>query len=248
MVFFRRIFTVTALTLCISIMSSSCNPKSKVPTIVVGIDTSFPSTGLPGSAQDMYAYFLETMYKVGQECNVRVELVNVPVSMQLDSLSKGNVDCILTTNPVTQSSLSLYSFSIPLLLTGDVVAVPAGKGVVPYKGRLGATSRTTTVFELEKSGRYFIEYYDTPQKALLALERGKVDGAVIDSIVAARLINDTFYDSLVIATTPSKLRGYRLMSVSGRKELNIRTVYKCLRALSSQKILENKAKALGLAV
>jgi polar amino acid transport system substrate-binding protein len=168
----------------------------KAGKLVILMDATFApmeykdeSGKIVGMDADLAAEFAKTLGVTAEYQNVNWDGIFV-------ALDQGKGDMVESSVTITDERKLKMDFSEPYYLAGQVISIPATtndiKGPADLKGKKVAVQIDTTGQEAAQKieGLTDIVKFDGGAEVMLAVEQGKVDAAIMDSVVALAFIKD----------------------------------------------------------
>ena len=214
-----RLGALLPLLLALLLLSGGCQPAA-VPDNVdpasglrVGISANAPPFAF---RQDGEITGLEVAFalKLGEYLGKTVQLVEVPWDRQIEYLTEGKTDIIMSGMSITQARSAVVDFSLPYLRSGQILLVRMedrrrfGTGVESLMNtnyRIGTVADTVSDFFVTTAINGANEIvFKTSQQAVDALINKEIDAFVYDAPIvcyyAARHQNDKLAPVLNMAT------------------------------------------------
>ncbi|MDL2317463.1 amino acid ABC transporter substrate-binding protein [Eubacteriales bacterium OttesenSCG-928-A19] len=201
-------------------------------TLVVGFDPGFPPMGFADEDGEYIGFDLELAFAV---CDILgVELVKQPIdwdAKELELTSK-NIDCIWNGFTMTEEREKAFSFSMPYMENEQVLVVKAESEYNTLADLAGATlgvqAASSAVDALNTATEFKdslgeVAEYDMNTVLLMDLDKGGVDVALLDVIVAGYYMSTEEVDFRVLeeALAPEKFAiGFRKEDVSLTEAVN----------------------------
>ena len=201
---FRKLLFATTLIL-LSVAFARAQSSADSTPLRVGVTPDFPPMIYKegGKLTGVEADFAEA---VGKELRRTVKLIEVHWEDQIESLTDGKTDIIMSCMSVTRARQLRVSFAKPYLTVGQTVLVrreDANKYLLGFpaspKGAIGVLKSTTGDFLVQQEfPRNDRKQFKTPQDAAKALLKKKIDLLICDSPVAWWLAAMNEVEGLVV--------------------------------------------------
>ena len=163
--------------------------------LVLGLDLDFPPMGYMNDEGEVVGFDIDVAREVCRRLNIELVTQGIDWDEKEDDLNSGRIDCIWNGFSITPARDESMNLSDPYMKNEMIVVVSGEsslKALRDLKGcRVGVQSGSTAQEILEKSEIYAEVtpvLYDTVVLALKELDEGKIDAAVVDSIVAYNYI------------------------------------------------------------
>jgi polar amino acid transport system substrate-binding protein len=149
-------------------------------------------------------------------------LVDDCSSLIFRNLQNGNFQGILTTLDPTPNNKKFYNFSNPIITLGPVLVVKKNSSISSLddlQGKvLGISPYNNSILIAQKVPRIIIKNYRSMGRAIVDLDRGCLDGVLIDIMEAKSFLESGPFSDLTIATPPLNDRGIRLITLKGQNK------------------------------
>ena len=178
--------------------------------LVLGLDDAFPPMGFRDEDNQIVGYDIDLAQEVAKRIGVKLVPQPIDWNAKEQEINTGKIDCIWNGFTITEERKQALLFTKPYLRNAQVVVVKKGS---PYttlaslkakKIGLQAGSSAAQALEAAKEFRAslkeVVEFKDN-LTALMDLERGGVDGVVMDLIVANDNIKRSGKPYLVLQET-----------------------------------------------
>ncbi|WP_040197920.1 amino acid ABC transporter substrate-binding protein [Candidatus Soleaferrea massiliensis] len=158
---------------------------------VVGLDDQFPPMGFRDDNNDIAGFDIDLAKAVGEKMGMEVELKPIDWDSKELELEAGNVDCVWNGLSVTPQREKDMLLSEPYLANDQVILVKKGsefKTKASLDGKKIAVQKASSAVDaMDKDGMSDrvekVEFADNVS-VLNELEIGRVEGAVLDEVVA----------------------------------------------------------------
>lgn len=165
--------------------------------------------------RNLSAFVNELILTISKREKISVELVTAEKNELQEGFAEDSFDGILTSlNPDAFNRISL-EFSDPLILLGPVLVVKSNSPVTSLndlEGKIvGIRTGSPATLQIQKYPKIVITSYDNVLTALLNLEKGQIDGVLIESFPAYLYIAGIFAGKLKVVTSPMTNFAVRIM-------------------------------------
>lgn len=198
--------------------------------LVVGLDDTFAPMGFRDSKGELVGFDIDLAKEVTKRMGVKVVFQPCDWDGVLFDLRSGKIDAIWNGLTVTETREKQISFSESYFDDSQIILVKNKeiKNISDLYGKnIGLQMGSTAYFALENSSFSKkikdVKKYPTNVEALLDLKSGRVDGVVMDSVVAKYyLVKDPQFRILPQALANEKIAvGLRKNDESLKKEIDL---------------------------
>lgn len=182
-------YLILCLALCLTL--TAC--KKNRTKFVIGLDASFPPMGFYDESGNLTGYDIDLAREVAKRLNLEFEAKPIEWKNKDKEMSSKNIDCIWSGFTVTEEREKKYLFTSPYLSNEQVLVVNEDSKVKSLADAkdfvIECQSYSTAEDAINKNQKFYsslksVIFSDDYIKALDDLENRKVDGIVMDSIVA----------------------------------------------------------------
>ncbi len=230
------------LLFCLILVVLSGCVKRAHPEYRIGVDPTWYPLILESKENSVTAFSTELLQKIGQEESIAFTKVTVSWNTLLEGLKKGEYTGILSSIFPYSFNEELFDFSDIYLNTGPVLVVSTGSPFTSFEQLAGkeiaVMPESDGIAFLEKYPHILIRPYPSPAEALNDLSKGRIDGALIDVLIANAYCQDLYRGRLQIATAPLTRSGLRLLTLREQAPILIEAFNTGLNALRSSKEYE----------
>ncbi|MFA6936855.1 MAG: amino acid ABC transporter substrate-binding protein [Treponema sp.] len=176
--------------------------------LILGLDDAFPPLGFRDENNNIVGYDIDLASEVAKRLGVTLECQPIDWSAKEQELSTGKIDCIWNGFTMTPERKDAMSFTKAYLDNAQVVVVRADSGITTLadmKGKIvGVQAGSSAQDAIEASTDFkaglkeIVEFKDNVT-ALNDLEINRVDGVVMDQVVANYTITQSGKPYVVIA-------------------------------------------------
>lgn len=189
-------------------------------------DKNWFANNLHDKASSVFAFSNQLLGAIAVEEGIQISLYAPNIRNLQTSLEEGEYDAILTAVTPLQKNLDNYLFSDPIYLLGPVLIVreetniddlPAMDGKI-----VGIVSGSFLSFNVAKYPSLILQKYESPQEALISLDRDLIDGVLLDFLPAYIYTKGVYKGKLKVVTPPLNDASLRLVTrktASGRELL-----------------------------
>lgn len=190
----KKTFKIFSLALLICLSLTGC--KKQRTKLVIGIDASFPPMSFMQDGK-ITGFDVELAAEVAKRLNLEFEAKPIDWKNKDKEIQQGTIDCIWSGFTILEEREKQYAFTKPYLSNEqilvlnddtDITSLSQVKNFVigcqSYSSAENAINASPSFYSSVKS----IIYSDDYLKALEDLKDRKVDGIVMDSVVAKYLI------------------------------------------------------------
>lgn len=211
------ILLVSALCTLLAGCSKQKNPVEEIKKkgkFIVGLDASFPPMGfVDEQTNEICGYDIDLAKEVAKRLGVEFEAQPIVWNNKINILNEGSIDCIWSGFTITPQREEECIFSFPYLKNEQVLVVKNDSQIKSLKDMknktVGAQKESTAIQAIHASPALCdnilsVMIYDDNIAALNDLEKGNVDGIVLDSVVADYLVSKSEYTFREIDETLSE--------------------------------------------
>ena len=159
--------------------------------LVLGLDTEFPPMGFIDDTGEIAGFDIDVAQQVCDRLGIRLVKQGIDWDAKEDDLNSGKIDCIWNGFSVTPARASSMNLSEPYMKNEIIVVVLSSSpadGLRDLAGKkIGVQSGSTAQELLAASDKLkdaAVAAFDDNLELLQNLEQGKVDAALVDSVVA----------------------------------------------------------------
>lgn len=194
----------------------SCSSDSTPDEVYrIGYDESWSPLNVPDKERNLAAFSSELLIDIANKENIEIQLVSVGPDTLMEKLDNHEFDAVLSTITPDQTQKTYYTFSIPYFLIGPVLVVPTSDKVNSFqdmaKKVVGVTSGISLSFNIKQPPGITYITYSYTLAAFADLDKGYIDGFILDLLPAYNYTKGFFSGRLKIASAPLTDDGIRLM-------------------------------------
>jgi ABC-type amino acid transport substrate-binding protein len=177
-----------ALAGCLSLSTTVAEERSEAPPLRVGVSPVFPPMVFK-QGKEIVGVEVDLARGLGEELGRKVTFVELPWEDQIEALSEGRIDIIMSSMSITMARRYVVDFSRPYLGVGQMTLVRAedqhkyllGFPVRP-KGTVGVLKATTAEFLVQRDfSKVPRKTFTSEADAVRALKKKKIDLFISDS-------------------------------------------------------------------
>ncbi len=237
--------------LILSLFLESCSfEDAKTSAYRIGIDSSWFPVDFQEKNPFVLGFTEELLLEISRMTGMKFEKINANWNTLLPDLKKEKYDAVLSSLPPYNFNLGQYEFSEPFLEIGPVLITGIDskyKDLEQMKLKIvGLLLGSKDIMIVQKYPDIIIQMFDSYSEMLSQLEKGAVDGAIIQLVPAVGYLNDTFYDKLKIATPPLNKEALRLVTLKDKNDFLRKKFDKALNKLKNKKTYQNLLKKWNL--
>ena len=210
----KALALVMALLLCAPAFAESADDSLQYilnkGELILGLDDTFPPMGYRDETTDeIIGYDIDVAREVCARLGVKLVCQPIDWSAKEMELSNKNIDCIWNGMSITDERLESMAMSIPYMNNKIVMVAKDSSGfksIADMKGKKIAVQSGSFAEEVLETYEQYADFYGSVEvlafeeylTALMDLQKGGVDGVLIDLVVAEFRIAGLGDDSLVI--------------------------------------------------
>lgn len=206
------------LLLC-GFLSSCSNNNSHTKTYRIAKDDSWYPLNLQGKEKNMSAFASELLLEIAKEEDFRFEAPPTTTDSLMLGLDDGEFDAILTSKLPDPYLQERYLFSDPFYRLGPVLVVAASsriRNLAEVEGKIiGIMSGISLSSNAKPQLSALFIPYSNATMALDDLEKNKIDGIIMDAMMAYIYIKGPFKGRGKVITPTLNNAGLRLMTLNG---------------------------------
>lgn len=218
----RRLYTIIAI-IATLLLVRSCYQyvfKIKEPYVIARDETWYPLS-FAGKEKNMLGFSDDLLIEIARSKNIYIHLTQTPPGDLAEALDYAGADAILTSIAPTPVTNEQYLFSNIYYPLGAVLLVePASKiySLEDMEGKyLGVLRGSPVLFNIAKYPPLKVVPYERQTKMLEDIIDDKIDGALLNQLVAYNLVNGYYKNRLQIVTKPLTNDGLRLAAYHSSK-------------------------------
>jgi polar amino acid transport system substrate-binding protein len=192
----RFIFTITImLGVILFVGMGFCGDGTLEKIKKAGLLTFGAETGMPWIQMDeksgkLMGFDAEFMIEIGKRLGVEVKMVETNWDALIPALKQKRFDVIMNGMYITEKRLEVIDFGGPVYCYGEAIAIKKGDTTInkfdDLKNRkVGVLKASAYVDWLKSIGDVEIVLYETNNLALMDLNNGRLDAAVLDGPMAS---------------------------------------------------------------
>jgi polar amino acid transport system substrate-binding protein len=245
-----KTLTLSLLLFCIVACTSS---SKRASPYVIARGTAWENVNLFGAEKNLIGFSSDLLLEIGriEQIPIRETSSSVSPILSLLNTGKGKVDGVLTAIQPDTINQEQYHFSDPYFLMGPVLIV---KSSSPYQGlqdlqnhEIGFERNYVWALKIKNGSDIILRPYDDANKVIANLVDNDIDGAIVDAIVAYKLLSSDMYKNVLrIAGKPLLTMGLRLAVKKGHNEELIIHFNRGLETLRASGLYQKMVRYWGL--
>lgn len=174
---------------------------------ILGLDDSFPPMGYRDENNEIVGFDIDTAREVCRRLNVELVCQPIDWNAKEQELATKQIDCIWNGFTITEERLEAMEFTAPYVNNKQVIVVRSsssfqslsdfGKKVIGTQAGSSGAQAIEDSADFKASLKQVVEFKDF-LTALMDLEKGGVDGVVMDLIVANYSIQESGKDFRIL--------------------------------------------------
>ncbi|MDY4889488.1 MAG: amino acid ABC transporter substrate-binding protein [Sphaerochaetaceae bacterium] len=174
---------------------------------ILGLDDSFPPMGYRDENNEIVGFDIDTAREVCRRLNVELVCQPIDWNAKEQELATKQIDCIWNGFTITEKRLEAMEFTAPYVNNKQVIVVRSsssfqspsdfGKKVIGTQAGSSGAQAIEDSADFKASLKQVVEFKDF-LTALMDLEKGGVDGVVMDLIVANYSIQESGKDFRIL--------------------------------------------------
>jgi len=182
----------------------------------VARDHSWTTLSLMGKSSNLSAFSDSIIKEIAKLEGIDIEVVQVPRDNLLHGLKKGEFDAILSEIYPMPFREESHVFSEPYFFVGPVLVVPESSSVRSLEEMGGKQIAVMypwkDVFQVEQYSPVIIKLYDSVVTALEDMDKGTIDGVVMDLMPAHIFCNNIYKGKLKVVSRSLTSNAVRLLA------------------------------------
>ncbi len=224
----------------LTFLSCSGGPSQ---TFSIGIDPSFSPATLGRKQDYVRGYVEDFLMALSKQSGKSLQKMISPPGSLLTNLEKGKYQAVLSSIEPYNFYLDKYDFSEGFLQVGMVLVVLENSSVRSLedlkKEALGFIEGAFPSFISEKlPEKVIIKTYPTYADLLDGVEKGEIEGAILERLPALSFLEDTFHKKLRVIEKPVLDRQIRLVTMKGKERNLIRYFNEINKKQKKEKLLK----------
>ncbi len=196
----------------------------KESVLKVGTNATFvPFEFKQEGSEELQGFDIDVAKEIAKRTGKTIEFKNVPFDALVPALDTGEIDMAASGMTITKARMEKVGFGIPYYESGMAVVVKENssiKGLHDLSGKMIAVQMGTTGADLaSKINGAMVKNFDHTSDALLELQNGGVEGALIDLPVAQYYVAKHGDQHLSVIEYPNTKEYFGLAMNKKNKEL-----------------------------
>lgn len=203
------------LLLLIVILFKGCSTKSTPQnTFKIAYDGTWYPLQITEKEKNMVGFSTELILDIADKQALQIEMISIGTEALLDGLDNGLYDAILTGMNPNAIQRRYYTFSNPYFLVGPVLVVSKNSPIHSFtemtRKTVGIKSGESLQFDVPQPTDMTLIPYNYTLAAFADLDKGLIDGVIIDLFPAYTYTTGFYAGRLRIASAPLNNIGIRL--------------------------------------
>lgn len=210
------------LSLVIFLVASGCGAPTRTTPYVIARNPSWEQLNLYGTEKNISGFTDDLLFEIAKDQKMKIRLITSSRAPLVGLLDQDGVDAVISATTPTEENSRLYLFSEPLLVLGPVLVVQQNSpytSVPDLAGKeIGFERTDSSALMLTDSAKAIFRPYDGAAQAFEDLINGRIDGVIVNAIIAHRLASNVYQGDVRILTPPLAPIGIRLVVKKGKSE------------------------------
>lgn len=206
---------ILLLALLVGLFRACSSPGHVNHIFTIARDTTWYPLQFYDKETSVTAFTNELLTEIAKREHLGIQLLQTPTSGLLEGLSHDEYDAILTTLPPNFNNRENFEFSDPLFILKAHLIVRINsdiKSLADLKDKIvGIRSGVLAVSDYQKYPGILLTSYDNVLPALLDLDKGKIDGVVMESLPTDVYLTGLFSGKLREIELPVSSVGIRMV-------------------------------------
>lgn len=185
--------------------------------VAIGLDPTFYPLRLMGQEVNVEGLTRDVMLEMSTRVGRPFEIVTVSWDNADLALKQGECDAIFSSRYPYIFNTSRYDFSSLYLGTGPVLVTTTSHGDNFADREVAVRRWGDAPLALELSPKVIVREYDSIPTVLQRIDQGRLDGALVDMLIASGYVADIYKGRLRIASQPLTDEGIRLIALKGEQ-------------------------------
>ncbi|MES2272772.1 MAG: transporter substrate-binding domain-containing protein [Chlamydiota bacterium] len=224
----------------------SCGSSHHRAAWRIGIDPAWYPIDFGRQQPFVNGFTEDLLLEMAQNNGIEFERISANWDTLFDGLKMKKYEGILSSLPPYDFNMAKYDFSHNFLELGPVLIIPTGEeasDLSKMSGQLvGLVTGDPAVLILQKYPDIILRNYPSIPDLLNAVERGEIDGALLDRIPAVAYVRDLYAGKLKIGSAPLNEAGLHLISLKGKNEHLVNLFNRSLDQMQKKKTLQSLLK------
>lgn len=162
----------------------------KAGVLTFGAETGMPWSQLDQTTGKLIGFDSEFMYEIGKRLGVKIAMVETGWDALIPALKQKRFDVIMNGMYITEKRQEVINFAGPIYCNGEAIAVLKGNTTIKKfddlrHHKVGVLTASTYIDWLKSLGDVEIVLYASNNLALMDLNNGRLDAAVLDGPMAS---------------------------------------------------------------
>ncbi len=202
----------------------SCGESNTKQNYQIARNIQWDEISFYGAEKNVLGFSDDLILEIAKMQKFQPKLMTFTRGSIMQALERKDVDAVLTAKQPTERNRKKYLFSEPYFIVGPVLLIRKESSFTALKDLSNREVAYERSYQwpllLTESSFCILRPYDEVLKAVEDMVRGRVDAVIMDAIIANRLSNGLYHNSIKIAGPPLKPIGlYLAVKKGGREEL-----------------------------
>jgi len=158
--------------------------------LTFGAESGLPWIQLDGATGKLIGFDAEFIYEIGKRLGVEVKMVETNWDALIPALKQKRIDVIMNGMYITEKRLQVIDFAGPVYCHGEAIAIRKGNDTIKKfddlkNHKVGVLKASAYIDWLKSIGDVQIVLYESNNLALIDLNNGRLDAAVLDGPMAS---------------------------------------------------------------
>ncbi len=206
----------------IAIMGCTTDQSKRRTPYIIGQNGQWESLNLCGKENNVSGFSDDLLREIGRVEGITMQVVSTNQSPVITLLNQEGIDAVLTSLATSGQNMRRYDFSQPYFLAGPVLVIRKNASYTSLdqmKAKdIGFERGNVWALQLANTADAVFLPYDDILRAFDDLQKGSLDGVVVDAVVGYRLVGGIYRTVLKIAGPPLVPMALRLVVEKGKNE------------------------------
>jgi polar amino acid transport system substrate-binding protein len=162
----------------------------KAGVLTYGAESGMPWVQLDDASGKLIGFDAEFMYEIGKRLGVKVEMVETNWDALIPALKQKRIDIIMNGMYITKKRLEVINFAGPIYCHGEAIAIRKGNTTIKKfddlkNHKVGVLKASAYIEWIKSIGDVELVLYESNNLALIDLNNGRLDAAVLDGPMAS---------------------------------------------------------------